>query len=54
MDWDLTKKHCKERGWDWSLDLINEAQKEMDSLEEKIKKLEAQQKAYRLYNSCNY
>ena len=54
MDWDSARKHCKEHNWDWSLHLINQAQKEMDELEAKIQKLEAQQKAQRLYNSCNY
>ena len=54
MDWDAAKTHCKDRNWDWSLDLINKAQKEMEELEEKVKKLEAQQKAQRLYNACNY
>ncbi len=54
MDWETAKKHCKERNWDWSLELINKAQKEMEALEAKVKKLEDQQKAQRLYNSCNY
>ena len=54
MDWDSAKKHCQDRNWDWSLDLINKAQKEMEELEEKVKKLEEQQKAQRLYNACNY
>ena len=54
MDWDSAKKYCSERNWQWSLDLIKEAQKEMEGLEKKIKKLEDQEKANRLYNSCNY
>ncbi len=54
MDWDSAKKHCKERNWAWSLELINKAQTEMEALEEKVKKLEDQQKALRLYNACNY
>ncbi len=54
MDWDSAKKHCKNRNWDWSLDLIHQVQKEMEELETKIKKLEDQKKAHRLYNACNY
>ena len=54
MDWESAKKHCTERNWNWSLDLIVQAEKEMQELEEKLKKHEDQQKANRLYNSCNY
>jgi len=54
MDWDSAKKHCKNRNWDWSLALIHQVQKEMEELEAKIKKLEDQKKAQRLYNACNY
>ncbi len=54
MDWDSAKEHCTERNWQWSLALINQAQKEMEELEEKVKKMEEQQKAQRLYNACNY
>ena len=54
MDWESAKKHCSERNWIWSLEFIKEAQKEMQALEGKIKKLEDKQKADRLYNSCNY
>jgi len=54
MDWESAKKHCKERNWKWSLDLINQAQKEMESLQAENKKLKDQQKAQRLYNACNY
>ena len=54
MDWDSARKHCSERNWSWTLELINEAQKEMDDLEKRLKKLEDQQKANRLYNACNY
>ncbi len=54
MDWESAKKHCKDRNWDWTLSIINQAQKEMEELEEKVKKLEDQEKAQRLYNSCNY
>ena len=54
MDWELAKKHCSERNWTWSLALIAQAEKEMQELEEKIKRHEDQQKANRLYNSCNY
>ncbi len=54
MDWDSAKKHCIDRNWQWSLDLIYKAQKEMEALEAKVKKLEDQEKAQRLYNSCNF
>ena len=54
MDWDAAKKHCEDKNWQWSLDLINQAQNEIDKLEAKVKKLEAQQKAQRLYNACNF
>ena len=54
MDWESAKKHCTERNWNWSLALIDQAEKEMQELEGKLKKYEDQQKANRLYNSCNY
>ena len=54
MDWDFARKHCTERNWQWSLTLIAQAQKEMEELENKVKKMEDQQKAQRLYNACNY
>tara|TARA_Y100001968_G_C18875792_1_gene489399 strand:- start:297 stop:461 length:165 start_codon:yes stop_codon:yes gene_type:complete len=54
MDWDSAKHHCIEHNWQWSLKFIQQAQKEMEELEMKLKKCEDQQKANRLYNSCNY
>ncbi len=30
MDWESARKHCKERDWQWSLELINQAQQEME------------------------
>ena len=54
MNWKAAKNHCIEKNWQWSLDLIVKAQNEMDALEAKVKKLEDQQKAQRLYNACNY
>tara|TARA_Y100001968_G_C19093550_1_gene588914 strand:- start:393 stop:557 length:165 start_codon:yes stop_codon:yes gene_type:complete len=54
MDWEAARKHCNERNWQWSLNLIDQVQMEMEELEEKIKKFESLQKAQRLYNSCNY
>ena len=54
MDWESAKKHCKANNWQWSLDLINEAQQEIEELEKKFKKLEDQQNAKWLYNACNY
>ncbi|KGG13388.1 MULTISPECIES: hypothetical protein [Prochlorococcus] len=41
MDWEAAKKHCINRNWQWSLDLINQAEKEMIALQEKVRKLEA-------------
>ena len=29
MDWDAAKKHCVERNWQWSLNLIDKCQKEL-------------------------
>ena len=54
MDWESAKAHCTERNWQWSLALIKQAQNEMEELEKKVKKLEDQKKAQRLYNACNY
>ncbi len=54
MDWESAKKHCEERNWEWSLELILEAEKEMSELKDKLKKCEDKQKALRLYNACNY
>ena len=54
MDWDSARQHCKERNWGWTLTLIDRAEKEMQDMEAKIKKLEDLQKAQRLYNSCNF
>ncbi len=54
MDWESAKKHCTERNWTWSLEFINQVQKEMEDLQSKLKKFEDQEKANRLYNSCNY
>tara|TARA_B100000214_G_C23407318_1_gene374453 strand:+ start:330 stop:494 length:165 start_codon:yes stop_codon:yes gene_type:complete len=54
MDWDSARQHCIERNWKWTLGFIEQAQKEMEELENRLKKCESQQKANRLYNSCNY
>ena len=54
MDWESARKYCTDRNWKWSVEFIDQAQKETQELEAKIKKLEDQQKAHRLYNSCNY
>ena len=54
MDWEAAKNHCAERNWQWSLEFIRQAQTEMEELEAKVKKLEDEQKAQRLYNACNY
>ncbi len=39
MDWQSAKQHCKERDWQWSLDLINKVQKEMEDLEAEVQRL---------------
>ncbi len=54
MDWESAKKHCIDRNWQWSLEVLNQAHDEMKELEGRLKKCEDQQKAQRLYNSCNY
>tara|TARA_Y100001968_G_C19187500_1_gene633511 strand:+ start:625 stop:789 length:165 start_codon:yes stop_codon:yes gene_type:complete len=54
MDWKAAKIHCIEKNWQWSLDIIIQAQKEMEELEAKVQKLQDQEKAQRLYNSCNF
>ena len=40
MDWESAKKHCVERNWQWSLQLIKQAQKEVNYLEYKLETLE--------------
>ena len=54
MDWEAAKAHCISRNWEWTLDLISQAEKEMNELQAKLRKLEEIQKAQRLYNSCNF
>ena len=54
MEWELARQHCIERNWQWSLELIDQAEKEIKDLEGKLKKYEDQEKANRLYNACNY
>ena len=39
MDWTKEKNYCRERNWDWSLQLIERCQKEVESLESQNKKL---------------
>ena len=45
MNWESAKKHCIDRNWQWSLELIEQAQKEINQFEAKIKKLEDEIKA---------
>ncbi len=40
MDWESARRHCKERNWQWSLDLIDRAEKEAKQLEEKLREYE--------------
>tara|TARA_Y100001968_G_scaffold239296_1_gene222711 strand:- start:50 stop:187 length:138 start_codon:yes stop_codon:yes gene_type:complete len=44
MDWESAKKHCIERNWQWSLEFIKDAQEEMKELQDRLKKIEGQQK----------
>lgn len=45
MDWESAKNHCIERNWQWSLEFINQAQNEMEELEDKVKQLEVNSKS---------
>ena len=54
MECESARQHCIERNWQWSLELIDQAEKEIKDLEGKLKKYEDQEKANRLYNACNY
>ena len=42
MDWDAARKHCTERDWKWTLNLIDEYQKEMQELKDENVKLKRQ------------
>ncbi|KZR82387.1 hypothetical protein PMIT1342_00856 [Prochlorococcus marinus str. MIT 1342] len=42
MDWDAARKHCTERDWKWTLNLIGEYQKEMQELKDENVKLKRQ------------
>ena len=48
MDWESARNYCIERNWHWSLNVIDQAQREMEGMEEKIKKMESQPQAQRL------
>ena len=39
MDWDAARKHCTEKGWKWTLDLIDKYQKDMEELKDENVKL---------------
>ncbi len=54
MDFEAAKAHCKARNWLWSLDLIEAMEIEVETLKSENEKLKSQQKAHRLYNSCNF
>ena len=34
MDWDAARAHCKEKNWKWTLDLIEEYQKDIEELKD--------------------
>ena len=42
MNWDAAKKHCHEKDWKWTLDLIDKYQKEMEELKDENLKLKRQ------------
>ena len=42
MDWDAARKHCHEKEWKWTLDLIDKYQKEMEELKNENIKLKRQ------------
>ena len=42
MDWDAARAHCKEKNWNWTLDLINTYQKDMEKLKNENAKLKRQ------------
>ena len=42
MDWNTARKHCTENNWNWTLDLIDKYQKEMEELKEENVKLKRQ------------
>ncbi len=42
MDWNGARKHCQEKDWQWTLDLIDKYQKEMEELKDQSLKLKRQ------------
>ena len=42
MDWNAARAHCKEKDWQWTLDLIDKYQKEMEELKDENVKLKRQ------------
>ena len=42
MNWDAAREHCKEKNWKWTLDLIENYQKEMEELKDENVKLKRQ------------
>ncbi len=42
INWDAARKHCAERDWKWTLNLIDEYQKEMQELKDENMKLKRQ------------
>ena len=42
MDWDAARKHCQEKNWKWTFDLIEKYQKEMEDLKDENVKLRRQ------------
>jgi len=42
MDWETVRNHCNERGWKWTLDLVDKFQNEMEELEAENLKLKRQ------------
>ena len=42
IDWNIARKHCTEKNWKWTLDLIDKYQKEMEELKDENVKLKRQ------------
>ena len=42
MDWNAARKHCQEKDWKWTLDLIEKYQKAMEELKDENMKLKRQ------------
>ena len=39
MDWEAARKHCTEKDWKWTMDLIDKCEKEFEALKDENIKL---------------